>query len=288
MKLMVNTIFFYGIKSFFNTYCYLGDDMNFKVGDYVTRNSYENDIVFIIVDIKDNIAILKGFNLRLVADSPLSDLVLCDEEERTDDFLDSLELDIDINEDRGDSEYFYLPPRILHLDGDNDYLEKCLKFYKKNRVMAFGRTIIEKDLEKKIIPLLDDIKPDILIVTGHDSFNKKNNDIHDIKNYKNSLNFIKAVKEARKYEKSHEKLVIIAGACQSNYEELIKAGADFASSPKRVNIHALDPAIIATTLSLTERNKEIDLIKLLEKTKYGKDGMGGLKVNGLMYVGYPR
>ena len=45
---------------------------------------------------------------------------------------------------------------------------------------------------------------------------------------------------------------------------------------------------IATTLSLTERNKEIDLIKLLEKTKYGKDGMGGLKVNGLMYVGYPR
>ena len=288
MKLMVNTIFFYGIKSFFNTYGYLGDDMNFKVGDYVTRNSYENDIVFIIVDIKDKIAILKGFNLRLVADSPLSDLVLCDEEERTDDFLESLELDIDINEDRGDSEYFYLPPRILHLDGDNDYLEKCLKFYKKNRVMAFGRTINEKDLEKKIIPLLDDIKPDILIVTGHDSFNKKNNDIHDIKNYKNSLNFIKAVKEARKYEKSHEKLVIIAGACQSNYEELIKAGADFASSPKRVNIHALDPAIIATTLSLTERNKEIDLIKLLEKTKYGKDGMGGLKVNGLMYVGYPR
>ena len=135
---MVNTIFFCGINSLFNTYGYLGDDMNFKVGDYVTRNSYENDIVFIIVDIKDNIAILKGFNLRLVADSPLSDLVLCDEEERTDDFLDSLELDIDINEDRGDSEYFYLPPRILHLDGDNDYLEKCLKFYKKNRVMAFG------------------------------------------------------------------------------------------------------------------------------------------------------
>lgn len=262
--------------------------MNFKVGDYVTRNSYDNDIVFIIVDIKDEIAILKGFNLRLVADSPLSDLVLCDEEERSDDFVDSLELDIDVDEDRGDSEYFYLPPKILHLDGDNDYLEKCLKFYKKNRVMAFGKTISERDLEKKIGSLLQDVKPDILIVTGHDSFNKKSNDIHDMKNYKNSLNFIKAVKEARKYEKSHEKLVIIAGACQSNYEELIKAGADFASSPKRVNIHALDPAIIATTLSLTERNREIDLIKLLEKTKYGKDGMGGLKVNGLMYVGYPR
>ena len=262
--------------------------MNFKVGDYVTRNSYNNDIVFIIIDIKEDIAILKGFNLRLIADSYLSDLVICNEDERGDDFVDSLELDVDINEDRGESEYFYLPPRILHLDGDNDYLDKCLKFYKKNRVMAFGKTISEKDLDRKIGNLLEDIQPDILIITGHDSYNKKNNDIHDMKNYKNSLNFVKAVKQARKFENSHDKLLIIAGACQSNYEELIKAGADFASSPKRVNIHALDPAIIATTLSLTERNKEIDLIKLLEKTKYGKDGMGGLKVNGLMYVGFPR
>lgn len=285
---MVNTIFLFGIIIVLYSYCYLGDDMNFKVGDYVTRNSYDNDIVFVIVDIKDNIAILKGFNLRLVADSPLSDLVLCEDDERNDEFIESLELDVDIDEDRGDGEYFYLPPKILHLDGDNDYLEKCLKFYKKNRVMAFGKTVNEKDLEKRIATLLNDVKPDILIVTGHDAYNKKSNDVYDMKNYKNSLNFIKAVKEARKYEKSHEKLVIIAGACQSNYEELIKAGADFASSPKRVNIHALDPAIIATTLSLTERNKEVDLIKLLEKTKYGKDGMGGLKVNGLMYVGYPR
>lgn len=262
--------------------------MNFKVGDHVTRDSYDNDIVFVIIGIKDNIALLKGFDLRLIADSPLSDLKIS--EEREDDFIDNIELDIDINRmDRGnDSEFFYLPPKILHLDGDSDYLDKCLKFYKKNRVMAYGRTVLEKDLEDKVIPLLTDIKPDILIVTGHDSFNKKNNDINDMKNYKNSFNFIKAVKAARKYEKSHDKLLIIAGACQSNYEELIKAGADFASSPKRVNIHALDPAIIATTLSLTERNREVDLIKLLEKTKYGKDGMGGLKVNGLMYVGYPR
>lgn len=262
--------------------------MNFKVGDHVTRDSYDNDILFVIIGIKDNIALLKGFDLRLIADSPLSDLKIS--EEREDDFIDNIELDIDINKmDRGnDNDFFYLPPKILHLDGDSDYLDKCLKFYKKNRVMAYGRTVLEKDLEDKVIPLLTDIKPDILIVTGHDSFNKKNNDINDMKNYKNSFNFIKAVKAARKYEKSHDKLVIIAGACQSNYEELIKAGADFASSPKRVNIHALDPAIIATTLSLTERNREIDLINLLEKTKYGKDGMGGLKVNGLMYVGYPR
>ena len=82
--------------------------------------------------------------------------------------------------------------------------------------------------------------------------------------------------------------MFISGACQSNYEELIKSGANFASSPKRINIHCLDPAIIATHLALTERNKEVDLFALLEKTKYGSDGVGGLFSKGLMYVGYPR
>ena len=32
--------------------------MELKVGDYVTRNSYNNDTVFSIVDIKDDIVIL--------------------------------------------------------------------------------------------------------------------------------------------------------------------------------------------------------------------------------------
>ena len=267
--------------------------MDFKVGDYVTRNSYNNDIVFIIVEIKNGEAILKGYDLRLIANSPLSDLVLCTEEQRKDDFLDELELEISMSMDRSidnenKDEYFYLPPKILHLDGDKDYLEKCLNFYKKNRVMAFGRSIKEENFDTYVKSLLKEINPDILIITGHDALIKKTSDKSDLSNYKNSLNFVKAVKEARKYEKSHEKLLIIAGACQSNYEELIKAGADFASSPKRVNIHALDPTIIATTISLTEKNKEIDLLELLKKTKYGKDGMGGLIVNGLMYVGYPR
>lgn len=110
----------------------------------------------------------------------------------------------------------------------------------------------------------------------------------NLNNYQNSINFIQSVKSARNYEKSHDKLVIIAGACQSNYEELIKAGANYASSPKRVNIHALDPAIIAVTVALTERSKQINLLELLERTKYGHDGIGGIMGNGLMYVGYPR
>lgn len=261
--------------------------MEFKVGDYVTRNSYDNDIVFVITEIKDGVAILSGQNVRLIANSPLNDLKMCEEGEREDEFFENLKNNISLSREASE-DFFYLPPKLLHLDGDLQYLSKCLDFYKANKVMAVGYAVKEDELEKYVVKYLNEVKPDILIITGHDAFLKKNGDKNDLSNYKNTYNFIKAVREARKYEKSHEKLLIIAGACQSNYEELIKAGADFASSPKRVNIHALDPAIIATSISLTERNKEIDLIELLDKTKFGKDGIGGLIVNGLMYVGYPR
>ncbi|MDE6284343.1 MAG: hypothetical protein K2M17_01180 [Bacilli bacterium] len=176
----------------------------------------------------------------------------------------------------------------MQIDGDSEYLERCLKFYKKNGIFAIGKKIKEEHIYEQLRGLLIEYKPDIVVITGHDAYFKKKGNIEDLSSYKNSENFVKAVKVARNVEKSHEKLVIIAGACQSNYEELIKAGANFASSPKRVNIHALDPAIIASTIALTERNKEIDLVELLNKTKYKSDGMGGLICNGLMYVGYPK
>ena len=174
----------------------------------------------------------------------------------------------------------------LYADSPENDLVKYLE--KETVDLAFGRKISEDHVYEAILPLLKEFKPDIVVITGHDAYYRKKGPTNDLKNYKNSANFIKAVKVARNYEFSHEKLVIIAGACQSNYEELIKAGANFASSPKRINIHALDPAIIATTLALTERSKEINLLNLLDKTKYGHNGIGGLKCNGLMYVGYPR
>ena len=51
----------------------------FNVGDLVTRNSYDNDIVFKIIDIQGDIYYLKGVSVRLFADSPKSDLVMCDD-----------------------------------------------------------------------------------------------------------------------------------------------------------------------------------------------------------------
>ncbi len=254
--------------------------MNFREGDLVTRISHNHDIVFKIVSIDGDVAFLKGVDLRLYADSSITDLVKASVPSDTDEQILQKNLR-DLQMDR--SQYFYLPGKILHIDGDSDYLRRCMKFYKEMNVKANGLTISEIDMPYKIYDLLAEFQPDIVVITGHDAYLKKNRG-----DYQNSLNFIETVKEARKYEKSQDKLIIIAGACQSNYEELIKAGANFASSPKRINIHALDPAILATSLALSDRNKSIDLLTILEKTKYGKDGMGGIITNGTMYVGYPR
>ena len=254
--------------------------LNIEIGDYVTRKSYNHDTVFKVINIIDDIAYLKGVYVRLYADSKLLDL------KKVDESVDDFKFVKPKEESR--EEYFYLPGKILHIDGDNEYLDKCLKFYKENGVYAIGKKISEEEIANQIIPLLQEYRPDIVIITGHDAFYKKKGTKEDINNYKNSKNFAKAIRAARKYEKSQEKLIIIAGACQSDYEELIKSGANFASSPKRVNIHALDPAIIAISVALTKRNEPIDIVNTLEKTKYGSDGIGGIITNGLMYVGFPR
>ena len=252
-----------------------------EIGDYVSRNSYNNDTIFKVINKKGDTLYLKGVIYRLYADANIDD---CKKED-INQYSDNFEPDIDDNLQRND--YFYMPGKILHLDGDNEYLKRCMNYYKKNNVFAVGKKIDEKNLKDEIKSLLNDVKPDILIITGHD-YLKKNSNKKDINNYQNSINFYRAIKEARKYEKDHDKLIIIAGACQSDYEDLIKAGANFASSPKRINIHALDPAIIATNLAYLERNKEVDLINVLSKTKNGIDGMGGIITNGTMFVGYPR
>ena len=255
--------------------------MLFNIGDLVTRKSHNNDVIFEILKIEDKIAYLKGKDIRLYADSLIDDLVYSNTYIETDsesvDRVKSI-----INLDR--TEYFYLPGKILHIDGDDEYLERCMKFYKNLKILAVGIKIKESNLVYELSKYLEEFKPNILVITGHDAMYKRNNKM----TYKNSDNFIKAIEEARKHEENPERLIIIAGACQSNYEELIKAGANFASSPKRVNIHALDPAIIASSIALSDRNIPIDLLDIIDRTKYKEEGVGGIITNGTMYKGYPR
>lgn len=247
----------------------------FKSGDLVTRISHDNDVVFKIEKITDDVAYLKGVNVRLCADSNISDLVLVETKNNEDDKRFYEKIETIRNFERSD--YFYIPGKILHVDGDREYLNRCLEFYKKANVLAYGVFSPENQMAENIVKYLEDINPDIVVITGHDSEIKKN-----------SKYFSDAVKACRKYQRDYDKLIVIAGACQSDYEQLIKSGANFASSPQKINIHALDPAIIALSLSLSDKNKNVDLLTLLEKTSNGKDGIGGVNTRGVMTTGYPR
>ena len=255
-----------------------------KIGDIVSRNSHNNDIVFKIVSITNNTVLLQGVNVRLIADAFLDDLVIASNNEDDNEIIERSVKELRLDRDN----YFYLPGKILHIDGDENYLDRSMNFYESIGIKANGLCLNEKDISFKINDLIEEYRPDIIVITGHDAYYKKKGDISNINNYQNSKNFVDAIKEIRKYEKNQDKLIIVAGACQSDYEELIKAGANFASSPKRINIHALDPAIIASSIAFSDKNQSIDLIKLIGKTKYGSDGMGGIITNGTMYVGYPR
>lgn len=250
---------------------------SFKIGDIVTRKKYGNDILFKIDKIIGNKVYLKGLELRLYADASIEDIVLSaiPKKKESNNIIRKLNT----------NDYFYIPGIILHIDSDKDYLEKCMEYYKEQKVQAFGYVFKESDISSNIIKLLEKHNPNILVITGHDAYykNKKNG-----KKYKNSEYYKESVKLVRKKIKNHSDLIIIAGACQSDFGGLILSGSTYASSPKHINIHALDPAIIAAYLALSERNIQIDLEELLSKTKYGKDGIGGLDVCGMMIKGYPR
>ena len=98
--------------------------MNFKIGDLVTRNSYNNDIVFRIKKIIGNIVYLQGVNVRLCADSSIDDIVKSREEiEEDEEIIERNIKELKMNRDS----YFYIPGKILHIDGDNTYLKRCMK-----------------------------------------------------------------------------------------------------------------------------------------------------------------
>ncbi len=139
---------------------------------------------------------------------------------------------------------FGRPGRILHIDGDPSYMETCLKAYKQLNLNAVGIAVSEREQPLKILSLVKEYNPDIVVLTGHDGVLKDSKGMLDLNNYRNSKYFIESVKILRNYNSSYDELVIFAGACQSCYESILEAGANFASSPNRVLIHCLDPVLV--------------------------------------------
>ncbi len=256
------------------------------IGDMVGRKSYDYDVIFEVIEIdEEGIATLVGKTIRLIADAPIEDLVILDDErvEREEEKEDAV-IEKMANQVVKKNRKKYLMGKILHIDGDGKYMRKCLNLYEKMNIYAVGIEIKEKEIPEKILDYVQYLTPDIVIITGHDSYNK--NEIEDVDNYRNSKYFIKAIQKIRQHYPVSNQPIIIAGACQSHFEALIAAGANFASSPNRVNIQSLDPAIIAVKCCSTSTTEIVKVYDAIERTSNKSEGMGGIVSFGTMKILY--
>ena len=234
-----------------------------KKDDYVTRKSYDNDIVFKVLFIMNNIAYLQGVDIRLIADSYIDDLVKV-EQIRNNQTVETLPIQ------KGN----YLNGKVLHLDSDEMYLKRSMKLYEDYKVPSVGYRIDEKDMPVKIVELLNKHHPDILIITGHDAIDKQGNNM-------NSKYFVECVKNARTYQPNKDSLCIISGACYSSFKDLIYEGSNISSSPGKVSINVLDPSKVAIMIATTPVVEYVDIKKVINLTSNKEKGMGGIDTKGL-------
>lgn len=277
--------------------------MKIKPGDIVGRKSYGCDVIFKVCSIIENreeerTILLKGVNVRLLADSPESDLIPMSRQDVDKDRETFARKVKGLNKNNTDKKrgrlrrqednVFRQPGRVLHIDGDGEYLKLCLKEYESMGIEAFGYELKEEEQSKHIRKLIIEKKPDILVITGHDGLLKDSKDLADVSSYRNSSSFIQSVKEARALKSSLDELVIVAGACQSHYEAILEAGANFASSPDRILIHALDPVKAGAKVALTPIDKIVSSAEISRLTISGIDGIGGLQTKGKYRDGAPK
>ena len=146
-----------------------------KRGDIVSRNSYGNDIIFSVKRIiklanQNQVAILKGIDVRVEADAPVEDLQLVSKEEQEKRekelekrIINRIERERIKRENR--RKEIVHTGRILHLDGDKKYSEKSMMYYRKMGLNATVKNIPENKQPKVVYRLLQIYNPDILVIT---------------------------------------------------------------------------------------------------------------------------
>ena len=179
-----------------------------------------------------------------------------------------------------------IPGTVLHLDSDPNFLKQCLDFYNEKSVIAHGYTMKPSEMPGGILELLNKHKPDILVVTGHDGFIDKSKP-YSLESYINSRYYVEAVKQARKFDRDKDSLVIFAGSCESFYDALMFSGANFASSPKRISIQKYDPAIIAAEVALTPILSQVSPVEFIPRVEANFDEIGGIETRGALRKGIP-
>src|SRR5699024_5905237 len=116
--------------------------MKFLIGDLVTRLSYDHDIIFRVSSQQDETVTLHGEDVRLKADAPAYDLRPIEQrelekrrkraKEKEETSYRLFRQDYQLMKEKRDyqstegfsypAQYFQIPAKVLHLDGDKMYL----------------------------------------------------------------------------------------------------------------------------------------------------------------------
>lgn len=125
-----------------------------------------------------------------------------------------------INEERA----FLLSAKVLHLDGDQTCLKKCIKAYQKLGIHVHGLYVKEEDMASVVGELIEKSARILLWLPVMIAIRKKGKP-NELKAYRHTKDFVETVRAIRKSERHLDQLVIFAGACQSHFQSLIRAGA---------------------------------------------------------------
>lgn len=184
--------------------------MLMNIGDLVVRKSYGGDVTFRLEGLQSDGAIIKGTEFRLLADSPVDDLIQVPYEpqsaktrqahvkahqtlsrlqqnrmEQAERNREGLVQEWSVQQEPA---YFEMPGKVLHLDGDPNYLKKSMNLYEQLRVPAEGQYVHESAMADTLYRLLPKVRPDIVVITGHDGVLKTRQpyDLYSLGSYKNS------------------------------------------------------------------------------------------------------
>ena len=287
-----------------------------KIGDIVARKSYGCDVFFKVMDIKERngerILTLKGISYRIEADAPESDLEV-QPEMKVREYRDRCWREA---ENRGGQDVRNEILSLLHAeeqggekahyrDTPNDKAEKiksrvryCISTETRITLSTVSLNTKTGDrCGRRIRPrkgpacqglfAAGEIPARHPVLTGHDGLLKGKDNYNNISSYRTSKYFVEAVKEARRFNPDMDGLVIFAGACQSMYNEIIKAGANFASAPFRDLIHALDPVRVCQKIAFASIDTVLDAEDVINNTITGKTGIGGIQTRGKYREGFP-
>ena len=147
--------------------------------EIVINQKDKKRIIYKVVEEQGNRCILSGINYR----------VKLDVEKK---YLEEASIDL-IKKEEKEKDKYYLHTKfrrgnkknllgtVLHIDTDEEYLNKCVDLYESIGIYVYPVLCDEKDISYNIRNKELDFIPDVIVITGHDYFyghNKK--DIEDI------------------------------------------------------------------------------------------------------------